>query len=482
MKKSPRTEKALRPNARLAASKDSFVNFEARIGYGTGNVADGGSYNVDYLSRNRFRLEAMYRSSWICGKAVDSVAEDMTKRGIEINSEIDPGESDELMRVWKQLKLWDAIADTIKWSRLYGGAVAVLLIDGQNLSTPLRIETVKKDQFKGLLALDRWQLQPTLNMLVKDMGPDMGMPQFYETLGNARLLQQTKIHYSRLIRLDGQDLPYFQRIAENLWGQSVLERLFDRLLAFDSTTQGAAQLVYKAHLRTYKIEGLRDIIAAGGPILEGLVKQIDFIRSTQTNEGMTLMDSKDEFEAHSYAFGGLDAVLLQFAQQLSGALDIPLTRLFGQSPAGLNSTGESDLRTYYDGINQQQERRLRSGVETLLRLTYLSTFGKPMPDGSDFTFRPLWQLTEVEKGTLAAQLTTAITSACTSSIVGRQTALKELRQQSKLTGVWSNISDEDINAADNDVNTGEFETGGVDPFGEKDENPRSGETEGGQGQ
>ena len=285
-----------------------------------------------------------------------------------------------------------------------------------------------------------------------------------------------------VLSLDGQDLPYFQRIAENLWGQSVLERLFDRLLAFDSTTQGAAQLVYKAHLRTYKIEGLRDIIAAGGPILEGLVKQIDFIRSTQTNEGMTLMDSKDEFEAHSYAFGGLDAVLLQFAQQLSGALDIPLTRLFGQSPAGLNSTGESDLRTYYDGINQQQERRLRSGVETLLRLTYLSTFGKPMPDGSDFTFRPLWQLTEVEKGTLAAQLTTAITSACTSSIVGRQTALKELRQQSKLTGVWSNISDEDINAADNDVNTGEFETGGVDPFGEKDENPRSGETEGGQGQ
>jgi phage-related protein (TIGR01555 family) len=126
----------------VTSSKDSFQNFEARIGYGTGNVADGGSYNIDYLSRNRFRLEAMYRSSWICGKAVDSVAEDMTKRGIEINSEIDPGESDELMRVWKQLKLWGAIADTIKWSRLYGGAVAVLLIDGQNLSAS-RSQTVR---------------------------------------------------------------------------------------------------------------------------------------------------------------------------------------------------------------------------------------------------------------------------------------------------------------------------------------------------
>jgi phage-related protein (TIGR01555 family) len=215
---------------------------------------------------------------------------------------------------------------------------------------------------------------------------------------------------------------------------------------------------------------LRDIIAAGGPILEGLAKQIDFIRQTQSNEGLTLMDAKDEFEAHSYTFSGLDTVLLQFAQQLSGALDIPLTRLFGQSPAGLNSTGESDLRTYYDGINQQQERRLRSGVEKLLRLTYRSKFGKPLKDGSDFTFRPLWQLSEVEKGTLAAQLTTSITSACTGSIVGRQTALKELRQQSKLTGVWTNISDEDIAAADNDADTGgEFGAGGTgsaDPFGE----------------
>src|SRR6185437_7701108 len=153
------------------------------------------------------------------------------------------------------------------------------------------------------------------------------------------------------IRIDGQDLPYFQRWAENLWGQSVLERLFDRLLAFDSTTQGTAQLVYKAHLRTYKVENLREIIAMGGPALDGLQKQIEFIRSTQTNEGMTLMDTKDEFEAHSYTFSGLDNVLLQFAQQCSGALDIPMVRLFGQSPAGLNATGESDLRTYYDGIN-----------------------------------------------------------------------------------------------------------------------------------
>jgi hypothetical protein len=80
------------------ATGDSFQNFAARIGYGTGNLSDAGDYSIDYLSRNRFRLEAMYRSSWICGKAVDLIAEDMTKPGIEINSVMAPGDGDILMR------------------------------------------------------------------------------------------------------------------------------------------------------------------------------------------------------------------------------------------------------------------------------------------------------------------------------------------------------------------------------------------------
>ncbi len=459
-------------------SQDSFVNAQARLGYGAGSQADASGYAVDYLSRNRFRLEAMYRSSWICGKAVDAIAEDMTKRGVEIQSEADPQQIDALTAQWKRLRVWDALSDTIKWSRLYGGAVAVLLVDGQNLTTPLRVDRIGRDAFKGLLVLDRWQLQPSLQQLVTDLGPDLGLPQFYSTVGatqGAAQLPQTKIHYSRVIRLDGQDLPFFQRISENGWGQSVLERLFDRLLAFDSTTQGAAQLVYKAHLRTYKVEGLRDIIAQGGAPLEGLTKQIEFLRQTQTNEGLTLMDKEDEFEAHSYSFGGLDVVLLQFAQQLSGALNIPLTRLFGQSPAGLSATGESDLRTYYDGIEQEQERRLRADVAKLLAVSYRSLFGKDLPDGSDFTFRPLWQHSELEKAQMAASTTAAITQAQTSLVIGRQTALKELRQASRVTGVFSNITDEMIEAADDDVDAGEFGATG-DPFGAKPEDDKEAKT------
>ncbi|MRB61760.1 DUF1073 domain-containing protein, partial [Bacillus thuringiensis] len=90
--------------------------------------------------------------------------------------------------------------------------------------------------------ITRWR-RPSLTHLVREYGPDLGKPEYYDVLIAAPALAGKRVHYSRVIRLEGLKLPYWQRVAENLWGQSVLERLWDRLLAFDSTTEGAAQLV-----------------------------------------------------------------------------------------------------------------------------------------------------------------------------------------------------------------------------------------------
>lgn len=384
-------------NAKRWASGDSFQNFEARVGLGTANQASQYTYGFDFISRNRVQMEAMYRSSWIVGQAVDVVADDMTRAGVDLDGDLDPGDRNKLTAGFERMALWDRINDTIKWARLYGGALAVMLIDGQNPSTPLNPESIGPGQFKGLFVMDRWLVQPTLTDLVKEMGPDMGMPRYYDVVADSMALSRQRIHYSRVLRIDGVELPYWQKIAENLWGQSVIERLIDRLVAFDSTTVGASQLVYKAHLRTFSVKDLRTVIAAGGPALEGLLKNVEMIRRFQSNEGMTLIDADDTFETHQYSFSGLDNVLMQFGQQLSGALGIPLVRLFGQSPAGLNSSGESDLRTYYDNIKQQQERRLRAPLTRLFDVLIRSELGTKPPEGFAYSFTSLWQLSDTEK-------------------------------------------------------------------------------------
>lgn len=433
--------------AKRWASGDSFQNFEARVGLGTNNQSSAYTYGFDFISRNRVQMEAMYRSSWIVGQAVDVVAEDMTRMGVEIGSAIVPEQKDQLNEAIENLGIWDSLCDTVKWARLYGGALAVMMIDGQNASTPLNVDRIAEGQFKGLCVLDRWLVQPTLNDLVTEPGPDLGMPRFYDVVADSMALPRQRIHYSRVLRFDGVTLPYWQRIAENLWGQSVIERLIDRLVAFDSTTMGAAQLVFKAHLRTMKVKDLRKVIAAGGPALEALLKNVDMIRRFQSNEGLSLIDADDDMQIDQFGFTGLDSVLLQFAQQLAGALQIPLVRLLGQSPAGLNSTGESDLRTYYDNIKQQQERRMRMPLNRLFQVLFRSVLGSAAPKGFAYEFRSLWQMTDTDKATVAKTVTDAVTEAVDAGLLSAAGGMKELRASSHVTGVFTSITDEEIEQA-----------------------------------
>ncbi|EKN3530793.1 TPA: DUF1073 domain-containing protein [Yersinia enterocolitica] len=446
MSRKRRTGKASSPQR----TTDSYQNLTARYGLRTENQSADYSYQPNWTSRNRQLIENAYRSSWLVGAAVDTIADDMTRKGINITSKMAPDAKMRIEGRWEELSLWDSLNDTIKWSRLYGGAIGFIMIDGQAPETPLRVETIGKDAFKGLLVLDRWMVNPTISDRVTEMGPDLGMPKYYQVVTTGSGIPSMKIHHSRVIRLDGVGLPYQQKRTENEWGMSVIERLFDRLLAFDSTSTGAAQLIFKAHLRTYKINKFRELVAMGGKAFDGLMKSMDMIRQFQSTEGLTLMDATDTFETHSYAFGGLSDVMAQFAQQIAGAIGIPLVRLFGQSPAGF-STGDADLANYYDNIGTQQERRLRRPLRRLFEVIHYSEFSSPLPDGFSFDFNPLWQMTEPDRATVAEQTVNTINAAMDSGLLTLQGGMTELRDKAGITGIGSSISDEDIeNAKDID--------------------------------
>lgn len=443
-----RNKQALRRTAQATA--DGYENFIARVGMQTPNQHSASTYRANFTSRNRMLVEWSYRSSWIIGEAVDAIPDDMTRKGIRITSEIDAKDRGILESQLDELQIWDALNDVLKWSRLYGGAVGFIMIEGQAPMTPLRPETIGKGKFKGILPLDRWMIDPVLTRRIKDMGPDLGKPEFYDVVTTATGIPAWRIHHSRLIRFDGVTLPFQQKMTENEWGMSVVERIWDRLTAFDSATVGAAQLVYKAHLRTYSVEKLRELIALGGPAYEALLKNIDLIRQFQSNEGMTLMDSRDKFETHQYSFSGLDDILSQFAEQISGAVGIPLVRLFGQSPKGF-STGDADLANYYDRVSSLQERRLRLPVRRILDIMHRSELGKPLPDDFTFEFNPLWQMSDVDRSTVALNTTNAISTALGDGLMTLKAAMTDLRENSDVTGIGASITDEDIENAEDEA-------------------------------
>jgi len=175
------------------------------------------------------------------------------------------------------------------------------------------------------------------------------------------------------------------------------------------------------------------------------------MRRFQSIEGITMLDAEDEFDIQqTTAITGISDALNQFGQQLSGALQIPLVRLFGQSPAGLNSTGESDLRMFYDHIKQQQQKTLHHGVMMIYKAAAASE-GIKLPDNFAVDFASLWEMTETDKATIGKSITDSVTAVYDGGLIGRQTALRELRQSSRVTGIYTNITEEMIEEADDEV-------------------------------
>lgn len=430
---------------------DGFDNFVARLGLGQDNpLAASGYTHGRALSADRSGLDAMYRSSWVVGRMVDVVAEDMLRGGIDLQSELTPGDVDELLQHMLRMGVKGGLSQAIKWGRLYGGSLAIILIDGARSEEPLRLESLSKGSFLGLHVLDRHQVTPG-SEVVRDLGPNLGKPEFYQVndspgLSGTSARDNLRWHHSRVIRFVGVELPHRERQLEHGWGASVVERAYDRILALDSSTHGSANLMMRSYLRTIGVEGLREILAAGGQAEKALLKMFGMIRTMQTNEGLTLLDARDQMSTHSWTFAGVYDALQAFSEQIAGATGIPLVRLLGQSPKGF-STGEADLRSYYDTIATQQDDDLRPAYEKLLPVLSMSLWGKPLPEGTQFEFRDLWQPTEVDKSTVATADAQAVAALYSAGLITEAQALGELRDAGRVTGRFTAISDEDIQAA-----------------------------------
>ena len=210
--------------------------------------------------------------------------------------------------------------------------------------------------------------------------------------------------------------------------------------------------------RVFKMEGMEQIFGLGGEkTVEELYRTIEGMNAIMNNNALQIIGSNDAYESHQFAFGGLGEIYDRFMMDVSGACGIPVTKLFGRSPAGMNATGESDMQNYYDLIEKEQETRLRPVLDKLLPIIFTSELGS-VPNDLDFNFNPVRRANEAEKQDLGSQQTAAVTQAFTAGLISQKTALQELQQSSKRTSMWTNITDDDIAAADDDV-TAVGETG-----------------------
>lgn len=431
---------------------DAFSNVLARLGAGTPNLLDSTNYTMTRLTKNFQLLNTLYREHWVVQRLIDTVPEDMCKNWYKITSKIAPDALSRLIRMERTTQMRAKILEGLKWGRLYGGAGGIIMIDGHEdmLDQPIDLDMVMPGSFKGLIILDRWTGITPGTTLVEDINdPDFGLPEYYNITTN--IFGTLKVDHTRVVRFVGKSLPYIEELTEQYWGASELEHVFEELKKRDNTSWNIAQLVFLANLRVLKMQDMGQMLSVGDSrVQEQLYNTIQAQNWLMNNMGMYLIDQKDDFATHQYSFSGLSEIYDSFMMDVAGAAEIPVTKLFGRSPAGLNATGESDLQNYYDSIEEKQEAHLRPVIDKLLPVMCMSEFGA-IPDDLDYTFNPVRRPTEEERKNLGKNISDTIVNYYNSGLFSQKTALKEIRQTSDLTGIGSNITDEEIMSASGDL-------------------------------
>jgi len=448
-----------KPNPR--ATNDAFQNTAARIGFGTPNILEGTEYPMTRLSRNYQLMNSLYRSHWIVRRIIDTIPQDMVKNWYTVTSQVAPDLLERLQKLERKTKTQAKVLEGLKWGRLYGGAAAIILIDGHQdlLNEPLDYDDIMPGSYKGLLILDRWSgIYPEPKLIDDINDPEFGLPETYRIVTDA---SSYFVHHSRLLRFIGRDLPHWERQAEMYWGASEVEIVFDDIKKRDNTSWNIAQLVFLANLRILKTEGMEQIAAMNPQAQEDMYNTVQMQNWLASNMGVQMLGIKDEFTSVQYTFAGLNDIYQSFMMDVSGASGIPITKLFGRSPAGMNATGESDMQNYYDTVEENQLFALMPVLDKLLPVMVMSEWGQ-IPDDLDYKFNPIKTADNKEMSELADKSTTAINTVFLSGLISQKTALKELRQQSEITGLFSNITNDDIDKADDTTNIGEMLPSGGD--------------------
>ena len=351
-------------------------------------------------------LEALY-GEWLPRRIVDIYAEQATRKGFKVLFGGEGAAAEEVAgieQVIEDLHILEHFMLASKNSRLYGGSVLLLYIDdGRSADQP--VDKSKIYAVEGMECLDRWQIAPVIN---EENLYDYSKATYYQIISGdlIRQPQLTYIHKDRILRFDGDWLPYRIRQRNYGWGMSSLQTVYESFKHYWTGLNSAATLLSEFDVFVHKIRGLAQMLAAGKEkdVRERLVLN-DMSKSVY--RGYAIDAEKEELAFISRNFGGIGEILEKMRVDIIGASKIPHTVLFGESPSGLGSTGRSEERDFAKTLADYQQSTFHRPLKKLMEMIMLSRTGPTngrMPDSWRISFNDLFELNEREKADVRARV------------------------------------------------------------------------------
>jgi len=341
---------------------------------------------------------------------VEVLAEEMTRKWIDIKGEGDnkADAAQALNDAQERFQLRDRFRNALELDGIYGlsfiyidllmpGKKTPVFDDPDELAKPLTLtkDKIGPDMLRGFKVIDPTWMAPNIYDSNNPLSDTFYKPQVWWVMGR-------QVHASRLITIISRPVPDLLKPAYNFGGISLLQMMKPYVDNWLSTRQAVNDLInaFTVWVLSTNMEAVLqdDLSGTGGA---GFEDRISLFADTMNNRGVMAIDKDmEELGNISAPLGSLDKLQAQAQEHMAAPARIPLVKLFGITPSGLNASSDGEIRTFYDSVRGMQQRVIGDGVSLALKVIQLSETGK-IDEEITHQFVELWELDRA--GTAAAE-------------------------------------------------------------------------------
>jgi len=376
------------------AMDDINASIQAVFDYGSsfhGMFAEGiGFMGYPYLAELSQRAE--YR------RAVEMFAEEMTRRWIKISADGEDDKTDrvkELEDALDKFRVRDAFRKALEHDGYFGRGMLYLdygETDPAEVRTRLvyRPEKLQRGALKAIKPLDPVWTGPNRYSATDPTRRDFYSPQTWFVMGR-------EIHATRLLSIISRPVPDILKPAYAFSGLSLCQLMKPYVDNWLRTRQAISDLVNS--FTTFNLQTDLTLYLGGGDGSPEARRLRDFA-DLRNNRGLLVTDKeKEALENVAAPLGTLDKLQAQAQEHLASVTGIPLVKLLGITPSGLNASSDGEVRVFYDHLHALQEKVLDDPMRIILRLLQIDCWGE-VDEDIDFEWVPLWELDEVAKANM----------------------------------------------------------------------------------
>lgn len=385
---------------------DGYVNMMTR--YGTQKDASEKYKFVPEDAVPDELLTMYYEGNGLFAKIIDTPAEEAIKHGFELKDVSDQAVEDFYTEALDELDWEETAMTAIKWARLFGGSLAVMLInDGRGLDEPLDWRHIQS--IDDIRVFDRSVIQPDYTTLFNydprdpfsTRGSRLGLPEYYQIFSK---YGSFTVHDSRCLVFQNGILPEnTTNSIYQLWGVPEYIRLHRAIRDAEVAHRSAPKMLDRSVQPIYKMQNLAAELATE----EGESKVLRRLQVIDMARGLLnslVIDAEGEdYDFKTFQFSGINDVVSASCNMLSALSNIPQTILFGQAVGGMSSTDDTSMENYYNYVERIQRRMLKSNLRYLLSIIFqagLATGEVDEVPKIKIKFNPLWSLSDVEQADL----------------------------------------------------------------------------------